>query len=336
MNELYSAEHDGNRPMSIAHDAPKLGQIQTPFWVVTAIFNPHRYASRLRLYWDFAAHMAESGATLFTVEAAFGDHPHDVTDSTNSHHLQLRTNQVLWHKERMLNLGIQRIRAIEGSSVKTVAWIDADVTFSNPNWVAESRHQLMHHPFIQPFATAVSLNAQEDVMWHTPSTFRAFITERGYHQEPPLQFGKLFKGHPGLATAARIDALDAVGGLFDTCMAGSGDTVMANALKGKWDAYLPAPTSEAMAAEMKRWAARCDQHVKANVGWTNGLCIHHWHGRPQERGYEKRWDLTAFHQFNPSEDLTVDSQGLYRWTGNKPHLEDDMRLSLGSRNEDQP
>jgi hypothetical protein len=304
-----------------------------PFYVVTPIYNPHLFRSRIRLYRDFAKHMADTGATLFTVEAAFGDHPHEVTEPDNPLNLQLRTSAVLWHKERMINLGINRIRALDPSA-KSVAWIDADVTFTNPNWVDEARHKLMHHPVIQPYATAASLNAQEDVMWTCPSSFRAFIVERGYHQTPPLPISKIFKGHPGLAAAATMEALDHLGGLYDTCMSGSGDTVMSNCLKGQWDAYLPGPATPAMAAQMKRWAARCDAHIKSKVGYVNGTCIHHWHGKSEERGYEKRWDITAYHEFNPEEDLIVDSQGLYRWAGNKPRLEDDMRLSLGSRNED--
>jgi hypothetical protein len=31
----------------------------------------------------------------------------------------------------------------------------------------------------------------------------------------------------------------------------------------------------------------------------------------------------------------MDAQGLYRWAGNRPRLEDDIRLSLASRNEDE-
>jgi hypothetical protein len=32
--------------------------------------------------------------------------------------------------------------------------------------------------------------------------------------------------------------------------------------------------------------------------------------------------------------LAIGPGGLYRWAGNKPRLEDDIRLSLAGRNED--
>ncbi len=86
---------------------------------------------------------------------------------------------------------------------------------------------------------------------------------------------------------------------------------------------------------MQRWAARCDEHVRGNVGFTRGSLLHHWHGKSETRGYEKRWSVLAYHQFDPLTDLITDSQGMLRWAGNKPRLEDDIRLSLGARNEDE-
>lgn len=91
-----------------------------------------------------------------------------------------------------------------------------------------------------------------------------------------------------------------------------------------------------MKRSIKGWAARCDVAIKGNVGHVRGLCLHHWHGRSETRGYEKRWDILSFHKFDPATDLVIDSSnGLYRFAGNKPKMEDDIRMSLSSRNEDE-
>lgn len=321
-------------------------------YVITSFFNPCQFNSRSRLYWDFRRELEaynngrsvdDTHIHLLTVEAAFGDHAYEVTglevtglDRTyysREFEVQLRTNQILWHKERLLNIGRAHLARLV-PDYRNVAWIDADVSFANPNWARDTVHKLNHHPVVQPFSEAINLNARNERLWSCPSTFRSFLDGRGFHQEPPIPLSYIYKGHPGLAWAATREALDNLGGLYDVCAAGSGDTVMANCLKGGWDLYLPGRPSEGMKASIKRWAAKCDRHIRSNVGFVPGAVLHHWHGASEDRGYEKRWDILSFHQFVPSEDLEVDEHGLYKWAGNKPRLEDDIRLSLTSRNED--
>lgn len=303
-------------------------------YIITPIFNPHAFHSRARLYGNFARHMEQSGAKLLTIEAAFGGRAFEVTTAENPWHVQLRTNQVLWHKERLINLAMQRLVQLV-PDVRNIGWFDADITFSSPTWVPDTVQKLMHHAVVQPFGTAINLDSNEQPMWNCPSSFRSFIEERGYHQDPPLPLAYLYKGHPGLAWAATREALDALGGLYDVCAAGSGDTVMSNCLKGGWDTLLPGAPSTGMIGSMKAWAGKCDQFVRGNIGFVRGSCMHHWHGRSEARGYEKRWSILSFHKFDPSTDLAVDGQGLYKWAGNKPRLEDDIRLSLSLRNEDE-
>ncbi len=305
--------------------------IDNQFYVVTSFFNPHQYNSRVRLYKDFFEHMSASGVEVMTVEAAFGDHPFQVTVGGVPFNLQVRTNQILWHKETLLNLGIQRLRH-ERPNAKFIGWFDADITFADPNWVNHAKHSLMHYDIIQPFGQAVNLDANEEVMWTCPSSFKSFLDGRGYHQEPPIPVSYTYKGHPGLAWAGTVEALDKLGGLYDTCAAGSGDTVMSNCLKGDWSVYLPVHPSDGMVKSIKQWGDKC-RGLK--VGYSPGALLHHWHGKSEKRGYEKRWSILSFHKFDPSEDLVKDSYGLWRWAGNKPKLEDDIKLSLGSRNEDE-
>lgn len=307
--------------------------IDTNLYVVTAIFNPMQFQSRAKLYAAFATHMANTGAKLFTVEAAFGDHPHEVTSPSNPMHLQLRTSQVLWHKERMLNLGINRVVALFPDA-KYIAWIDADVTFSNPNWVFDATHALMHYSVIQPFATAVDLGPRGEHRFSTASIINKFLTSRGYHQDPPANHPYMFHGHPGLAWAATRDALDALGGLLDVCPAGSSDSIMAGSLLGNAEQYQPVVPAPGLQKYFTRWATRSHKLIRGNVGYSDGVCLHHWHGNHQTRGYEKRWQIMAFHQFDPDDDIKLDAQGLYQWSGRNSRLEDDIRLSLSERNED--
>jgi hypothetical protein len=303
-------------------------------YVVVPFFNPLQFKSRVRLYLQFKREMEAAGVQLLTVEAAFGDHDFQVTVPGDHWALRLRTQHVLWHKERLINLGFHRLVQIEPDAWN-IGWFDSDVTFADPDWAAKTVHALMHHEVIQPFSQAIFLNKNEEELWHCPSSFYSFLSGRGYHQRPPIPLSYLFKGHPGLAWAATRRALDALGGVYDLCAAGSGDTVMSNALKGDVNLFLPVNPTGGMTRSIQAWAKRCDRAIDGRIGYVPGALLHHWHGPSEKRGYEKRWSILAFHDFDPAVDLELEANGLYRWAGNKPKLRDDLRLSLASRNEDE-
>jgi len=47
----------------------------------------------------------------------------------------LEWNQVLWHKENMINLGVQKLLP---PTWKAFAWIDADIEFDSPSWAIDT------------------------------------------------------------------------------------------------------------------------------------------------------------------------------------------------------
>ncbi|MFX5494217.1 hypothetical protein ABTD62_20980, partial [Acinetobacter baumannii] len=83
-------------------------------------------ASRRRNYGLFMQGMREAGVPCLTVECAFGDAPFDLPPSLDV--IQIRSETLLWQKERLLNLGASWLPA----SCRFVAWIDCDILFDNP------------------------------------------------------------------------------------------------------------------------------------------------------------------------------------------------------------
>ena len=220
--------------------------------------------------------MRESGVKLFTVEAAFGNSSFLHTQADNPMHLQVRTDQVIFHKERMVNLGYEQLKHVQ-PDCRNVGWFDADITFLDPDWAGKAAHALSAYRVIQPFGEAINLNAGDEYMWNCPSSLRAYLDKRGYHQIPPLPVIQTFAGHPGLAWMARRETLDALGGLYDRCVS-SADTVMANAFKGDVFAFVPCPPSEGMRRYMAAWQAKANAAVQGHVGFIHGALAHHWHG----------------------------------------------------------
>lgn len=199
--------------------------VDAPLYVVAPIVNPSRYRSRYALYRDFEKYIADAGAILYTVEAAYGDRPFEVTDAANPRHIRLRTNHEVWHKENLIDIGVSRLPG----DWKYVAWIDADVQFVRPDIVVETIHQLQHFSVVQMFAQAIDLGPT-----HQPiGSFKGFVAQWMAHNGTvPADMEEYGVWHPGYAWACRRDAWDQIGGLIDFGIVGSADRYMACGLIG--------------------------------------------------------------------------------------------------------
>ncbi len=103
------------------------------FAVVTVIFNPVKYKSRYDHYQKFETHMSQSGVLLITVECIFESAEHfglprqnfEVTRAGDRRHIQIIAPSIIWMKENLINIAIQRLP----QNIEYVAWIDADIEF---------------------------------------------------------------------------------------------------------------------------------------------------------------------------------------------------------------
>lgn len=330
--------------------------VDSPLHVVTAIFNPVRYKSRWKLYHRFAQHVADSGAVLHTIEASFGarraavaanphhgqvsKQPDHVTQQPPHTYTQIQTSHELWLKENMLNLVIARLP----SDWKYVAWVDADILFQRPNWVGETIHQLQHYQVVQMFSDAQDLSPTFEIMQRHKSFMSCYvqgIPEQGW-QSRQGYYGHTHKGpvlwHPGFAWAARREAVDRLGGLFDVAILGAADNHMAHALIGRAQDSIHPKIHPAYRRHVMEWQNRAEKHVRRNVGYVSGTISHFWHGNKANRQYWDRWKILVDNQFNPDIDIKRDWQGLYqlvdRGTDRSRHLRDQLRGYFRVRNED--
>lgn len=303
--------------------------------VIAVVHNPQRFASRDRLFQNFLRHMEESGVSLTLVEAAFGDRAHQHTEHEHRQHVRVRQYDELWGKEAMINVGLSRLPL----GVEYVAWIDGDIAFQRPDWAVETIHQLQHYPVVQMFQHAVDMGPTGEVM----QTFNSF----GYSYAAGLPkvivagdaYGaKGVKGafwHPGFAWAARMEAIDHLGGLIDWSILGSADHIMATALIGEVGRAIPARGLHPNFMKHARlWQERAETHVRRNIGYVPGTILHHWHGKKRDRRYVERWDVLTKHQFDPEQDIKRDHHGMIRLSHGAVRMRDDLRNYFRSRNED--
>jgi hypothetical protein len=141
---------------------------------------------------------------------------------------------------------------------------------------------------------------------------------------------------PGHAVAVRRELLETVG-LYDAAIIGGGDLLLMAALGGTYEPAMRRHVlSDARAEHYLAWAGRWNRAVGGRLGCIPGDLIHLWHGdMPDRRSPQRYHDLGGF-DFNPVEDIEVDTSGCWRWSSDKPALHAMLREYFISRKEDGP
>jgi hypothetical protein len=293
--------------------------------VITAIFNPLRWESRLRLYREFEQRVLDEGAKLTTVECVLGDRPFELSNP-HVNHVKVRTSGLLFNKENLLNLGISRLPG----DAQYICWSDADIKFRKSGWAAEAVHHLQQYKVIQPWSDVYDLGPRDEHVAHWRSFLNIWWHDKTIQPGGPYEFA-----HPGFIWCATRQALDWLGGLVESAALGAGDHHMALALIGKVALSIPGGVTTGYRRPLEQWQERALRHVNFDIGYMPGWTIEHsWHGRPEDRQYVPRWQIIVRNQFDPEVDLKRNTWGVLELTRAKPRLVHDLDVYFRQRNED--
>ncbi len=303
-------------------------------WAITSYFNPLNYRRRLENYRVFRDNFA---APLVTVELAFdGEFQLDPSDAEIL--VQLRGGDVLWQKERLLNIALQSVP----SDCEAIAWVDCDLIFDSPDWIEHTRRALDQYALVHPFrefhnlprdATLNQLRSQDLTATAESIVHKMTIGEAKLADLPGGYLVEL-GATCGQAWASRRDVLEKHG-LYDACIIGSGDRAFMCAAWGEFHAAIDYMRLNAQRAEhYLSWARPYFATVRGQVGSIPGRVFHLWHGEFENRRYAARHqDLAAF-DFDPSRDIAISANGCWRWSSDKPDMHAFVRGYFASRNED--
>lgn len=302
--------------------APEAGPIRR-LVAITSYFNPAGYDRLRNNYFRFRRALERQGAELWTAELAFDDMPFAIADAQ----LQVRGNHrhVMWQKERLLNLLIQRLP----SDVDAVAWIDSDILFRNPRWPQATCRALQRWSVVQPFQWVRYIGP--DGVPGPQRTSHGFAYATRYRSVPPGEVPNC-----GLAWAARADWLRQFG-LLDVSVVGGGDMLMLRAF------HRPSPPiarymNDEWATPFRAWKDAVAVAVGGGLGFVPGRIQHLYHGSLKKRLYRERFRFLTDHRFDPQTDLELDPQGLWQWTESavdrKPEMVRLVRDYFRMRDED--
>ena len=299
-------------------------------WLVTTYFNPRNYETRRRNQRAFAAAFAASSLRLLTVECAFRNDAFVLPDSPDV--LRVRARDLMWQKERLLNLIIARLPA----SCTKVAWLDCDVLFENSAWAVETSRLLDEYPIVQPFDTAVRLPRGTTVDEGRSHARQGFGAVHGLAPHAVRSGRDEAHGETGLAWAARREVL-ARCGLYDACVIGGADHAMAHAMCGDFDSgcvQLLLDNRNRHWRHFVGWGARFCDEVRGRIGFVPGAALHLWHGPHADRAYSRRHRLLEEYGFDPDTDLRIGRDGCWEWATDKPEMHRSVAEYFTQRNED--
>lgn len=279
----------------------------SPLHVVLVVSNPCEYGRRWELARECERRMlATDGVVVYVVEMVYGDQAFRVTSRDEPRHLQVRTDSApLWHKENMVNMGVQKLLPDDWSAF---AWIDADVEFDSPHWPSDALEVLQKHDVAQLFSVALDM----DRAGRTMNVFHGFGFQHARGHEHCSRGADLF--HPGYAWAMTRRAYERLGGLSQRSILGSGDTQMALALLGS-SVSIPADAHPNYRAAMRDLVSRSSG---LSLGYVPGVLSHHFHGTKENRRYEDRWSILTRHGYDPDTHVYVDSCGVLAPTATCP------------------
>lgn len=271
---------------------------------VSCYFNPTGGRALRTNYRRFVNDLQSFDVPLFVAEVAYNGQP--FIDSSAFLKLHAGPNNILWQKERLLNLLVERLP----EEFDAVAWIDADVLFLDRDWPIRAVEALVNFPAVQLWDR-----------WH-------FTGPRGEINQTGVSVGHLGdrfragQGHPGGAWAAWREVFP----LDWSHILGGGDTAAVEAWLGVKGSFLQQQMMPGWRAHYERWADEAGHKVRGRITTLEGDALHLYHGMRTNRRYGDRSRWLLQHNYDPLKDIGIDAQGLLAWTNEaRPELRQVVR-----------
>jgi hypothetical protein len=304
-------------------------------WAITTFFNPVGYQRRHANYKEFRKRLK---VPLVAIELSFdGTYELDANDAEIL--IQLTGQDILWHKERLLNIAIQYLPA----ECDKVAWLDCDIIFGREDWDVLLRTELEKYQFVQIFMEACDLpkgfNLDDQEAAHAlpkvySSSYKACMgmeVVKGLRNPAHRSKGSSANG---LAWAAPRSLLDKHG-LYDACILGSGDRAMVCAALGEYDAIRQALyMNQRQFEHFQNWAIPFTKDLRNRLGYVDGTIYHLWHGNPLKRRLASRYKILKPYDFDPYNDIIIGENDCWEWVPGRKKLSDIIRKYFISRKED--
>lgn len=330
---------------TIARQVPRMAEeLPGSFWAITTFFNPCGYKNKLENYKKFRESSKKQGLKLLAIEVVFGNKPFELAEDDADILVQRKASSILWQRERMLNVALKYLP----EDCDKIAWIDNDIIFTNENWINDTCNLLQSYAVIQPFQYSIRMPKGVDFMLADKTDFYWHVDQDGYktscmaYRMSQLPISSLkndssFYGHTGFCWAFRRKIIQECG-FLDKVMPAA-DMLMARAFYGydgeicndEVDCYTINNYGKVFFLE---WLSKIREKVKGSVYFCEGAVLHLWHGDQRDRNHFVLMKALKENNFDPSEDMEIDSQGCWAWSSEKELLHKSVEDYFFLRNEE--
>lgn len=305
-------------------------------WAITSYFNPADYGRRLINYKHFRENLY---VPLVAVELSY-DGTWDLDDNDADILIRVEGHDVMWQKERLLNIALEHVPEYCAS----IAYLDCDIVFKNTCWASEAIELLDRHELVQLFRDVHYMKPEwkpgDDEVGMIICTRNSIAY--GVASGLPVEDCMIHPGanhrpgtyNNGLAWCARRDVLEEHG-FYDANIIGGGDRAMSCAA---WGCYSHAIEWHVMCDRHRQhyldWARPFHHSVRGEVSYLDSEICHLWHGSVKDRSLGSRHVRLASYNYDPYIDIVIDNQGCWSWASDKKGMHKYLENYFRSRNED--
>lgn len=274
-----------------------------PTAILTTYFNHNSDKKKLELFYKFVSFIDKTANIndLYLCEIS-KDNGSQIKNINIHNHYVVYNNDNIWHKESAINYLLKALPV----EYENIVVFDADVVLSDDKWLCKTEHYLESNIMVQPFEYVKYVGPSDNLVDNFYPGMVKHMNTNEY----------LDHGNPGVCVAYKRSYLDAVGGLFDGCLLGGGDTI--NILAFFFNSFMKYSILDRVCkdhrCELLDYLDRCRNFIKntkSNVAYIEDcIAVHGFHGAIKNRQYDSRYEILKNSRLS---DLTYkDNYGFYR------------------------
>ena len=143
-SQNYSNKYEND---SYSNDKSFISNKDEFLYVILPYFNYCYSLSRFKLFIEFVKRYSKyDNIRICIVEGRLKGESYQLPDSHFNvyKHIAISIDDPIWIKENLINIMVSMLP----KNWKYIAWIDADITFLNRNWINDTLESLKNHIFV--------------------------------------------------------------------------------------------------------------------------------------------------------------------------------------------